>query len=113
MRDLQKALDHEMKQFQFLSVKGVMRVNKDQEKREEQAKIQEEERLKEEIEKHLKIIDGVIVSTPMPFLSCVYYPLHETNTAEYFRTQTCMHINVENMSHDSVTMYMSVLNLIE
>ncbi|XP_013196915.2 coiled-coil domain-containing protein 63 [Amyelois transitella] len=59
MRELQKLFDHEMKLYHFLSTKGVMRLNKQQEEKEEREKIQEMENLEKEFNAHLAILDDI------------------------------------------------------
>ncbi|XP_028169595.1 trichohyalin-like [Ostrinia furnacalis] len=59
MRDLQKAFDHEMKLYHFLARKGVMRINKKEEQREEDRKRKEEEDLRKQFEDHVKILDEI------------------------------------------------------
>ena len=62
MRDLQKAFDHEMKMYHFLAQKGVIRINKFQEAREERQKKEEEEKIQKEFDIHSHILDEVNVS---------------------------------------------------
>ncbi|XP_047539718.1 golgin subfamily A member 1-like isoform X2 [Vanessa atalanta] len=59
MRDLQKAFDHEMKLYNFLAKKGVIRINKKEEEREEANKKKEEEDIRKEIDYHTKILDDI------------------------------------------------------
>ncbi|KAM3957271.1 coiled-coil domain-containing protein 63 [Aphomia sociella] len=59
MRELQKYFDHEMKLYNFLAKKGIIRVNKKQEQREEEQKIKEKENIQREYEKHYKIITDI------------------------------------------------------
>ncbi|XP_059045540.1 coiled-coil domain-containing protein 63-like [Achroia grisella] len=59
MRELQKYFDHEMKLYSFLAKKGVIRVNKKQEQREEELKIEEKERIVREYNKHYKIVTDI------------------------------------------------------
>ncbi|CAF4839004.1 unnamed protein product [Pieris macdunnoughi] len=59
MRDLQKAFDHEMKLYNFLARKGVIRINRKQEEREEKMEEKEEEDLKKEFDEHVKFIDEI------------------------------------------------------
>ncbi|KAJ0170692.1 hypothetical protein K1T71_013464 [Dendrolimus kikuchii] len=59
MRELQKAFDHDTKIYNFLSKKGVKRVNKKQEKREEVQKKKADEEIKREYNKHVEILDEI------------------------------------------------------
>ncbi|CAH0721312.1 unnamed protein product, partial [Brenthis ino] len=59
MRDLQKAFDHEMKLYNFLAKKGVIRINKKQEEREEEQNLIKEQNIKDEYEAHSKILDDI------------------------------------------------------
>ncbi|XP_013141816.1 PREDICTED: coiled-coil domain-containing protein 63-like [Papilio polytes] len=59
MRDLQKSFDHEMKLYNFLSKKGVIRINEKEEKRVEEQKIAREKQLKEKYSEHVKIINDI------------------------------------------------------
>ncbi|XP_053619696.1 coiled-coil domain-containing protein 63-like [Plodia interpunctella] len=59
MRELQKSYDHEMKLYHFLSAKGVMRVNKKQEEREEKERLQEIETIEKECDAHNAIIETI------------------------------------------------------
>lgn len=63
MRDLQKAFDHEMKLYNFLAKKGVIRINKYQEEREERRQREEEEKIQKEFDLHSEILDEVKVSS--------------------------------------------------
>ncbi|XP_046973217.1 golgin subfamily A member 1-like [Vanessa cardui] len=59
MRDLQKAFDHEMKLYNFLARKGVIRINKKEEEREEANKKKQEDDIRKEIDYHTKILDDI------------------------------------------------------
>ncbi|CAK1540913.1 unnamed protein product [Leptosia nina] len=59
MRDLQKAFDHEMKLYHFLARKGVIRINRKEEEREEEIKQKEEEDLKKEFDRHADLIRDI------------------------------------------------------
>ncbi|XP_069362996.1 coiled-coil domain-containing protein 63-like [Maniola hyperantus] len=59
MRDLQKAFDHEMKLYNFLAKKGVMRINKKVEKTEEVQKKKVEEDIEKDFEAHSKIFSDI------------------------------------------------------
>ncbi|CAB3232514.1 unnamed protein product [Arctia plantaginis] len=63
MRDLIKAYNHEMKLYHFLATKGVTRINKKQEQKEEQDKIKEEEKILEQYHHHIKILDEIFEFT--------------------------------------------------
>lgn len=62
MRDLMKAYNHELKLYHFLAAKGVTRINKRQELKEEQDKIKEEEKSLEQYKYHIKILEEIFVS---------------------------------------------------
>ncbi|KAI8422900.1 hypothetical protein MSG28_014012 [Choristoneura fumiferana] len=59
MRDLQKAFDHEMKMYNFLAKKGVMRVNRRQERREEERKRALEEKWQKDLDYHINILHDI------------------------------------------------------
>ncbi|CAH2059028.1 unnamed protein product, partial [Iphiclides podalirius] len=59
MRDLQKSFDHEMKLHNFLSKKGIIRINRKEEQRVEEKKIMREKELKEEFDTHIKILHDI------------------------------------------------------
>ncbi|XP_050357514.1 coiled-coil domain-containing protein 63-like [Nymphalis io] len=59
MRDLQKVFDHEMKLYNFLAKKGVIRINKKVQDREEAQKKKHEEDIRKEIEYHRKILNDI------------------------------------------------------
>ncbi|XP_050674910.1 putative autophagy-related protein 11 isoform X2 [Leptidea sinapis] len=59
MRGLQKAYDHELKLFNFLARKGVMRINKKQEEKEKEQLREEKENIETEIARHVKILNEV------------------------------------------------------
>ncbi|XP_064074846.1 cytotardin-like isoform X1 [Vanessa tameamea] len=59
MRDLQKAFDHEMKLYNFLAKKGVIRINKKEEEREEAIKKKQEEDIRKKIDYYTKILDDI------------------------------------------------------
>ncbi|KAJ8715791.1 hypothetical protein PYW07_010273 [Mythimna separata] len=59
MRDLIKGYDHEMKIYLFLATKGMTRVNKKQEMREERQKKQEEENKKRQHQYHCNLLDDI------------------------------------------------------
>lgn len=65
MRDLQKAFDHEMKLYNFLAKKGVVRVNEKEGEREQIERRKEEETIKTECQKHRNIIEDVTVRTAL------------------------------------------------
>ncbi|VVC94507.1 unnamed protein product [Leptidea sinapis] len=56
---LQKAYDHELKLFNFLARKGVMRINKKQEEKEKEQLREEKENIETEIARHVKILNEV------------------------------------------------------
>ncbi|PZC78244.1 hypothetical protein B5X24_HaOG202495 [Helicoverpa armigera] len=62
MRDLVKAFDHEMKVYSFLATKGLTRVNRKQEKREELQKRRDEENSRKQNEYHMDLLDSIAVS---------------------------------------------------
>ena len=62
MRDLIKAYDHEMKIYLFLATKGMTRVNRKQEIKEEQQKRREEENSRRQHQYHLNLLDDISVS---------------------------------------------------
>ncbi|CAH2242082.1 jg6614 [Pararge aegeria aegeria] len=68
MRDLQKAFDHEMKLYNFLAKKGIMRVNKKEEEREETEKKKEEEDVERDLEAHAKIFSDINKSSSNSFI---------------------------------------------
>lgn len=68
MRDLLKGFDHEMKIYQFLATKGMTRVNKKQEKREELLKRVEEENNKKQHQYHLSLLHDVSVNSSLYFV---------------------------------------------
>ncbi|KAF9415161.1 hypothetical protein HW555_007138 [Spodoptera exigua] len=59
MRDLVKAFDHEMKVYQFLATKGMARVNKTQELREEKQRKLDEENRKKQYQYHVELLDEI------------------------------------------------------
>nr|XP_049705258.1 uncharacterized protein LOC110376053 [Helicoverpa armigera] len=59
MRDLVKAFDHEMKVYSFLATKGLTRVNRKQEKREELQKRRDEENSRKQNEYHMNLLDSI------------------------------------------------------
>ncbi|XP_035441941.2 trichohyalin isoform X1 [Spodoptera frugiperda] len=59
MRDLIKAYDHEMKIYQFLATKGMTRINKKQEMREEQQRRLAEEEHKRQYQYHIQLLDDI------------------------------------------------------
>uniref|UniRef100_A0A2A4JTF2 ODAD1 central coiled coil region domain-containing protein n=1 Tax=Heliothis virescens TaxID=7102 RepID=A0A2A4JTF2_HELVI len=59
MRDLIKAFDHEMTVYLFLATKGMTRVNRKQEEREELQKRKEEENIRRQHEYHLDLLDSI------------------------------------------------------
>ncbi|CAH0697000.1 unnamed protein product [Spodoptera exigua] len=59
MRDLVKAFDHEMKVYQFLATKGMARVNKTQELREEKQRKIDEENRKKQYQYHVELLDEI------------------------------------------------------
>ncbi|KPI93670.1 Coiled-coil domain-containing protein 63 [Papilio xuthus] len=63
MRDLQKSFDHEMKLYNFLSKKGVIRINAKEEKRMEEQRIAREIQLKEKYSEHVKLLNDINVYT--------------------------------------------------
>nr|XP_026494540.1 uncharacterized protein LOC113399595 [Vanessa tameamea] len=66
MRDLQKAFDHEMKLYNFLAKKGVIRINKKEEEREEAIKKKQEEDIRKKIDYHTKILDDIRSAQKFP-----------------------------------------------
>ncbi|XP_045455529.1 outer dynein arm protein 1-like [Melitaea cinxia] len=66
MRDLQKAFDHEMKLYHFLARKGVRRINKKEEEREEAQKKKYEEDKQKELKYHTKIFNDIYEYTNEP-----------------------------------------------
>ncbi|CAK1594750.1 unnamed protein product [Parnassius mnemosyne] len=59
MRDLQKSFDHEMRLYNFLSKKGLIRINRKQEEREEEQKRAIEEDVRKQHDAHLKILHDI------------------------------------------------------
>ncbi|CAH2096736.1 unnamed protein product [Euphydryas editha] len=59
MRDLQKAFDHEMKLYNFLERKGVIRINKKEQEREEAQKKKYEEDKQKDLKYHTKIFNDI------------------------------------------------------
>ncbi|KAJ8709877.1 hypothetical protein PYW08_009881 [Mythimna loreyi] len=59
MRDLIKGYDHEMKVYLFLATKGMTRINRKQEIREERQKKQEEESRKQQHQYHVNLLDDI------------------------------------------------------
>nr|XP_032523393.1 golgin subfamily A member 6-like protein 22 [Danaus plexippus plexippus] len=59
MKDLQKAFDHEMKLYQFLARKGVIRINKIEEERQLAKKEKEEDDYKKEYERYANTINEI------------------------------------------------------
>ncbi|XP_063369078.1 uncharacterized protein LOC134657450 [Cydia amplana] len=59
MRDLQKALDHEMKTYKFLAAKGVKRVNESVERKQEEMQRKKEEQWQEELDYHTNLLKDI------------------------------------------------------
>ncbi|XP_022827566.1 outer dynein arm protein 1-like isoform X1 [Spodoptera litura] len=59
MRDLIKAYDHEMKVYQFLATKGMTRINRKQEFREEELRRIADEKLKKRYQYHVQLLDDI------------------------------------------------------
>ncbi|XP_052749058.1 coiled-coil domain-containing protein 63-like [Galleria mellonella] len=86
MRELQKYFDHEMKLYNFLAKKGIIRINKKQEQKEEEQKIKEEEKLEREYNKHCKILTEIHNYT------------NEVNTKKII-------MNFQDIEHTNFSMY--------
>ncbi|KAL4706950.1 hypothetical protein ACJJTC_005219 [Scirpophaga incertulas] len=76
MRDLQKAFDHETKLYEFLARKGVKRINRKQEKREEDQTKEEIESTREQLDKLLKILNDIHEYSQEPDLDKIIENFH-------------------------------------